>query len=136
MRLISTRALLDSFHPTGGMTMSEGSEQEDIGGPLCETCGELLTFIRATPKVGALPALETFSCIKCGDVKAIEVNERPARTPESGHSRAALRGIDGACASGQRWRHVAHQEPSQARLRNAGSAVKERTARSATTRTA
>ena len=62
------------------MTMSEGSEQEDIGGPLCDTCGELMTFMRAAPKVGALPALETFSCIKCGDVRAIEVEERPATT--------------------------------------------------------
>jgi len=72
-----------------GVTMSEDSEQEDIDGPLCETCGELMTFMRATPRVGALSALETFRCIKCGDVRAIEVEERPARTPESRHSRAA-----------------------------------------------
>ena len=61
-----------------GVTMSEGSEQDDIGGPQCETCGELMTFVRATQKLGALPALETFICIKCGDVRAIEVEERPA----------------------------------------------------------
>ena len=57
--------------------MSEGLEQDDFREPLCETCGELMTFIRATPKVGALAALETFSCIKCGDVRAIEVEEQP-----------------------------------------------------------
>ena len=53
---------------------------DDIGSPLCETCGELMTFVRATQKLGALPALETFICIKCGDVRAIEIEERPATT--------------------------------------------------------
>jgi len=64
--------------------MPEDSEQVVIGGPLCETCGELMTFMRATPNVGALPALETFRCIKCGDVRAIELEERPTRTPKAG----------------------------------------------------
>ena len=58
--------------------MSEN--QEDVGGPPCEICGELMTFVRATPKLGALPALETFVCIKCGDVRAIEIEEQSATT--------------------------------------------------------
>ena len=49
--------------------MSEN--QEDIGEPPCEICGEPMTFLRATPKVGALPELQTFS-----DVRAIEIEER------------------------------------------------------------
>jgi len=58
--------------------MSEN--QKDVGGPPCEMCGRLMTFVRATPKLGALPALQTFICTDCGDVRAIEIEERPATT--------------------------------------------------------
>jgi len=58
--------------------MSEN--QKDVGGPPCEMCGRLMTFVRATPKLGALPALQTFVCTDCGDVRAIEIEERPATT--------------------------------------------------------
>ena len=54
--------------------MSEN--QEDVGGPPCEICGEPMTFLRATPKVGALPELQSFICTECGDVRAIEIEER------------------------------------------------------------
>jgi len=58
--------------------MSENSE--DVGEQLCEICGGPMTFVRATPKLGALPALQTFICTECGDVRAIEIEEPPATT--------------------------------------------------------
>ena len=56
--------------------MSENPE--DVGEPPCETCGGRMTFVRATPALGALPALQTFICTECGDVRAIEIEERSA----------------------------------------------------------
>jgi hypothetical protein len=43
-------------------------------------CGRPMTFVRATPKLGALPALQTFICSECGDVRAIEIEEGPTTT--------------------------------------------------------
>ena len=53
---------------------------KDVGEPPCEICGGRMAFVRATPALGALPALQTFICTECGDVRAIEIEERPATT--------------------------------------------------------
>jgi len=58
--------------------MSENSKDAD--GLSCESCGKPMTFVVTTPKLGALPALQTFICTECGDVRAIEIEERPATT--------------------------------------------------------
>jgi hypothetical protein len=59
--------------------MSENSG--DVGEPPCEICGEPMTFfLQTTPTLGSLPALQTFICTECGDVRAIEIEERAPTT--------------------------------------------------------
>jgi hypothetical protein len=53
---------------------------DDVCGPPCDFCGEQMTFMETTPKIGMLPELQTFICTECGDVRAIEIEERPATT--------------------------------------------------------
>jgi len=40
----------------------------------------LVDWPRTVIAIGANPALQTFICTECGDVRAIEIEERPATT--------------------------------------------------------
>ncbi len=34
--------------------------------PLCPNCGQTMRFVRAVPRLGALPELRTYECKPCG----------------------------------------------------------------------
>lgn len=40
--------------------------------PVCPRDGEVMTLVRVTPKLGALPELRTYRCARCGAVETVE----------------------------------------------------------------
>lgn len=47
--------------------------------PLCPSCGRPMRFVRAIPRLGALPELRTYECLACA-VTYTDAVERDAET--------------------------------------------------------
>jgi hypothetical protein len=48
------------------------TEQQTPSTPYCSPCARYLTRIRITPKLGAMPQLDSYRCTGCGEVQTIE----------------------------------------------------------------
>jgi hypothetical protein len=46
----------------------------------CELCGDEMILVRTTPRFGALPELESFRCVGCGDVQTFEAGLEPPQS--------------------------------------------------------
>jgi len=48
---------------------------EDEPEIICPTCSGAMKLVMTTPKLGGLPELLTFECVRCGDIRTLEKEE-------------------------------------------------------------